>query len=235
MPHRWCSVAELRRNQIESGVDLTFVDVFKPLFLKWVCELQPNHAIEIGAGTGHLSKAIAAEGFLITAIEPSAGMYDVACEVLAGTHVRLINCSSSELVPSELFDVAFSHLVAHVVEDLSGFLESVSIHIHEDGYFLFSIPHPCFYNDYKRFFGNDYSYMKQLSKEVSFSVTNDPENVITGVPYHHRPLSVYIKSISAAGFVLADFHEAYPPKDLQLKYGALWDNPRYCTFVCKKL
>lgn len=235
MPHRWCAVAELRRNQIESGVDLTFVDVFKPLFIKLVCELQPTHVIEIGAGTGHLSKAIADKGFLITAIEPSVGMYDVACEVLTGTPVRLINCSSSELVRSDLFDVAFSHLVAHAVEDLAGFLESVSSHVHKGGYFIFSIPHPCFYNDYKGFFGTDYSYMKQLSKEVSFSVTNDPENIITGVPYHHRPLSVYINSINEAGFVLSGFQEAYPPKDLQLKYGAIWEHPRYCTFICKKL
>lgn len=235
MPHRWCASAEIRRKQIESGVDLTFVEVFKPLFVKWVCDLQPSRAIEIGAGTGHLSQALVSAGFPITAIEPSPGMYEIACDVLAGTDVQLVNCSSFELEESEPFDVAFSHLVAHVVEDLEGFLKSVSAHISEGGYFLFSIPHPCFYNAYKKFFGDEYNYMEQLRKEVSFAVTNDPENTITGVPYHHRPISSYMNSICAAGLLLSRFHEVYPPKELQLKYGALWENPRYCTFVCKKL
>lgn len=235
MPHRWCETADLRRKQIESKIDLTFVEVFKPLFVEWICGLKPNRVIEIGAGTGHLSKAVSNRSFSVTAIEPSPGMYRVASEVLAGYNVELLNCSSFKLPSSRSYDVAFSHLVAHVVENLIGYLRSVSACLSKGGHFVFSIPHPCFYNSYKNLFSNEYNYMIPVSKEISFSITNDPKNKISGVPYHHRPLSTYINEIVEAGFAINGFHEIYPRMDVQLKYGKPWDNPRYCAFFCKKL
>jgi len=182
-----------------------------------------------------MSKALASQPFLLTAIEPSPGMYKVARDVLSEEEVVLINCSSFDLPLDELFDVAFSHLVAHVVEDLDHLLASIGAHLPAGAHLVFSIPHPCFYNAYKNFFGPEYNYMTPMTKLVSFSVTNDPNNVISDVPYHHRPISNYVNAIVNAGFALDGFHEIYPPKDTQVKYGRLWDNPRYCAFVCKKL
>ena len=191
--------------------------------------------IEVGAGTGHLSKALRNQGFAVTAVEPSQGMYKVACEVLSGENVRLLNCSLAEMEPAQSFDLAVSHLVAQTVDDLSSFFVSMQAHLRQGGYLMFSIPHPCFYNSYKRFFGDEYNYMKPMSKEVSFSITKDPENVICGVPYHHRPLADYINTAVASGLVLVRFHEVYPPTEVQEEYGEAWEAPRYCVFVCKKL
>jgi SAM-dependent methyltransferase len=216
-------------------MDLTFVDVFQPQFAHWVAELKPSRLIEIGAGTGHLSKSLAGGAFDITAIEPSPGMHAVAKTVLAATNVSLIHCSSFELPVSCRFDLALSHLVAHVVGDLPGFLGSVSAHLEEGGHFLFSIPHPCFYNSYKQLFGDEYNYMSVLEKTVSFTLTKDPSNVISGVPYHHRPISSYIDAVVKAGFAIDGFHEIYPDQEIQEKYGNLWESPRYCVFRCRKL
>lgn len=231
---RWCDVAELRRRQIESGVDVTFVDVFLPMFIDCIRRLNPKRVIEIGCGTGHLSKSLAKGNFSITAIEPSPGMHAVASDVLNGVNVDLIRCSSFEIPPRPTFDLAFSHLVAHVVNDLKGFLLSVASQLELGGYFMFSIPHPCFYNSYKGLFGDEYSYMAELNKMVTFTVTNDPDNPISGVPYHHRPLSIYINSIVEAGFALERFDEVLPPEDIQAKYGERWLVPRYCVFICKR-
>lgn len=235
MPHRWCESANLRRDQIESGLDLTFVEVFQPQFAQWVAELGPERVIEIGAGTGHLAKSLEESAFSITAIEPSPGMHSVAEDVLKGTGVSLINCSSFDLPVTSTFDLALSHLVAHVVADLPGFLKSVAVHVEEAGHFVFSIPHPCFYNAYKQFFGEEYNYMSLLEKTVSFSVTKDPSNIISGVPYYHRPISFYFNKIVEAGFAVDGINEIYPPTEVQQKYGKLWESPRYCVFRCRKL
>ena len=157
MPHRWCNSAQLRREQIESGADLTFNEVFKPLLVGRIKSLSPSNILEVGAGTGHLSKELFELGFSVTAIEPSDGMYGVAKDVLSLTDVKLLNCTSFELEKDELYEVAFSHLVAHVVNDLNAFFESVGKHLKATGHFIFSIPHPCFYNEYKGFFGDEYN------------------------------------------------------------------------------
>jgi hypothetical protein len=77
--------------------------------------------------------------------------------------------------------------------------------------------------------------MKASVKEISFSITKDKENVIEGVPYHHRPLQDYINSLVLSGFAIGGFDETYPSKEIQDKYGEPWQTPRYCMFMCKKL
>lgn len=235
MPHRWCNSALIRREQIESGIDLTFNEVFKPLLINKISALMPKNVLEVGAGTGHISKELSAIGMEVTAIEPSNGMYEVAKDVLSNSDVKLINCTSFELEQSKIFDVAFSHLVAHVVDDLIGFFQSIGKHLSQSGHFIFSIPHPCFYNEYKGFFGNEYNYIIPVAKNVSFTITKDKENKISDVPYHHRPLSTYINSLVKSGLVIDRFDETYPEEAIQAKYGQKWENPRYCVFTCKKL
>jgi len=235
MPHRWNNSAELRQTQIESGDDITFNEVFKPLFVQKIADLDVCSILEVGAGTGHLSKALAVGGKNIIAIEPSEGMFSVAKDVLGNTGVNLINCRLENLPVNGGCEVAISHLVAHVVEDVPKFFKHVAEHIETSGHFIFTIPHPCFFNDYKNIFGDEYRYMRPLSKEISFSITKDSANVITGVPYHHRPLSEYINSLVAAGFALDGFEETWPAEEVQVMYGEEWKTPRYCMFVCKKL
>ena len=235
MPHRWCNSAELRRVQIESGLDLTFNEVFKPIFLEHISGLHPSRVLEVGAGTGHLSKELSYLGFHVTAIEPSRGMFEVATDVLRGCNVNLINCTSFDLPESDKFDIAYSHLVAHVIEDLLNFLNSISRHLVVGSHLIFSIPHPCFYNNYKKLFGDEYGYMKPMSKNVSFNITRDPVNAITDVPYHHRPLSDYINTLIKAHFVIDRLDEIFPTQEIQNKYGAKWNEPRYCIFMCRKV
>ncbi|WFP51548.1 class I SAM-dependent methyltransferase [Methylomonas sp. EFPC3] len=235
MPHRWCNSAKIRREQIESGSDLTFNEVFRPLIINRIRSLSPKNVLEVGAGTGHLSKELFNLGLTITAIEPSLGMYEVARDVLSYTDVRLINCTSFELEKDKTYDIAFSHLVAHVVDDLTGFFKSVGQHLECNGHFIFTIPHPCFYNEYKNFFGDEYNYMTPMTKNVSFTITKDSKNLISDVPYHHHPLSEYFNKLVASGFAIDGFDEIYPDDDIQAKYGARWESPRYCVFTCKKL
>ena len=169
MPNRWCNSAEIRRKQIESGLDITFNEVFVPIFVKRISSLKPKRVLEVGAGTGHLSKVLSQLNYEITAIEPSKGMYSVATEVLSNSSVELINCSSFDLVQKSKFDVVFSHLVAHVVDDLELFFNSIIPHLDFCSHFIFSIPHPCFYNSYKKLFGLEYNYMKPILKNISFT------------------------------------------------------------------
>src|SRR4030066_1454906 len=110
MPHRWCNSANLRRQQIESGLDLTFNEVLKPAFTKFITGLNPKSILEVGAGTGHLSKELSQYNFEITAIEPSSGMYKVAADVLSGTNVNLINRTLFDLPLTKKYDLVFSNL-----------------------------------------------------------------------------------------------------------------------------
>lgn len=89
MPKRWDEYAALRRRQIESGIDLTFSNIFVPWYRDFIRLRRPRTLLEVDAGTGHLSSSLIDLVGDIVAIEPSDGMYAVASEVLKGSAVDL--------------------------------------------------------------------------------------------------------------------------------------------------
>lgn len=238
MPKRWDDFASIRRVQIESGKDLTFSKIFLPFYMDLVNEFCPESLIEVGCGTGHLSASLSSHMKTAVAIEPSEGMYAVAKQVVDGSIVQLFRLRADEYNNSYPFDLIISHMVLQLVDNLELFLECVAQFMGKQSLFVFAIPHPCFYNEYKKFFDpSEYHYMKEQTKNVSFSVTKDPHTKISGVPYCHRPLSRYFSVLKKSGLHVVDFEEIFPKPEIQSLYGLDWNFPRYCVFHaqrCKK-
>lgn len=231
MPESWDNAAELRKEQIESGLDLTFSKVFLPYYLKLVTDLRPSSVLEVGCGTGHLSSELSKLISKVVSLEPSLGMHAVASEVLSDTRVQLINKRVQDLQIEQTFDLILSHMCIQTIDNIGDFLEPIRILMNVGSHFVFTIPHPCFYNDYKGFFSSEeYSYIIPMKKNITFSVTKDPDRPISGVPYNHRPLSCYFDSLRRHDMLVADFHEIIPEPTVQSLYGANWDTPRYCVF-----
>lgn len=234
MLSRWCDAAAIRREQIESGADITFSEVFLPYYTKILSALAPRRLLEVGCGTGHMAKALSGYAKHVSAIEPSAGMFDIAREVLSGTDVHLFRSSIEEFREFEKYDVILSHLCAHTIEDIGAFFVSVRFLMNENSFFVFSIPHPCFWNGYKKFIPDaQYSYMKAHSTEANLTITKEPTRVVGRVPYVHRPLSSYFQEIGLSGLAVTDFDEIFPEENVQRLYGSLWEEPRYAVFICR--
>lgn len=233
MSNHWNHYAEIRKNQIETGLDITFTEVFKPIYINIVNDLKPKNILEIGGGTGHLALALSKVNSEISVIEPSSGMHNVAIKTLAKSKVILSNASLEEFAPVEGYDLIISHMVVHTVKNLELFYNNVIEHLNPNSTFVFSIPHPCFFNNYKKILDQNYSYMNAKYQEISFSISKDPDNLITNVPYYHRPLSHYINTLSQNSLSLKFLNEIFPSEEIQMLYGALWEEPRYCIFICK--
>lgn len=235
MANAWDSAAPVRRKQIEEGLDITFNHVFLPHYVNLVKDLQPRRMLEIGCGTGHLSLKLSESVAEIVALEPSHGMHSIATEVLAGNSVKLHNDSAEHFSSRRRFDLILSHLCGHVVENIDNFFYVASRFLANDGRFVFSLPHPCFWNQYKNIIQQaEYRYNEERMVETSLTITMDTINPIKGVPYHHRPLSRYFGSLSAAGMHVTRFEEILPSADIQSLYGSKWEFPRYCVFHARR-
>ena len=125
MHNRWDDYAETRRNQIESGKDLTFSQVFLPYYLNVVKELHPVSLLEVACGTGHLSAALSSHVRTVVAIEPSVGMHAVAKTVLQKKNVTLLRLRAEEYRGRNTFDLVISHMCLQLVDNLKGFVSSV--------------------------------------------------------------------------------------------------------------
>jgi len=235
MPERWDNAAILRQEQIESGIDLTFSEVFLPYYKELISEYKPSSVLEVGCGTGHLSHEICKVVPKVVAIEPSSGMFKVAQKVLCKTNVEVIQNNIQNFESQSIFEMVISHMCVQTINDISNFFKSVGRFISTKALFVFTIPHPCFYNDYKNFFpDNEFSYMDVTKKEITFSISKDPSRPITGVPYNHRPISSYFKNLNNNNMVAIDFHEIFPNPQVHCLYDKPWEIPRYCVFHVKR-
>ena len=149
-------------------------------------------------------------------------------------HIQLLRLRAEEYRGQNTFDLVISHMCLQLVENIEGFVSSIHELMGTDSHFVFAIPHPCFHNEYKCFFQSfEYKYIRELKKTVSFSITGDPKTKISGVPYHHRPLSRYFSILKKHNLCIIDFNETFPNSAIQSLYGAKWDFPRYCVFHVK--
>jgi ubiquinone/menaquinone biosynthesis C-methylase UbiE len=85
--------------------------------------------IEVGAGTGLLGLALAAEVGELVLAEPSKGMLEVIGEKLGGGQAPRVSALRMDLIadppPAEPFDLVISLLVLHHLQDTDGALSAV--------------------------------------------------------------------------------------------------------------
>lgn len=232
---KWDRVAKQRFIQIESGRDITFSKVFVPLYTELLRAAAPKTLLEIGCGTGHLAKLLIELGFEVTAIEPAPSMFSIAIEMLKNLNCSVFNSKIEEFSSGLQYDICLSHLCLNSVKDVPAFFKSVASNINHFGQFIFSVPHPCFWNEIERWISPEkFDYTKEIySEDNAMKLTLDNEE-IRGIPYFHRPLSFYCTELKNAGFSVTDFLEVMPPIELAPQYGTKWKNPRFCVFLTRK-
>jgi len=98
--------------------------------------------LDVGSGTGLLSRMLADRVGTILLVDTSPGMTEVASEMIAarGDHQLSAVCLdiAAATPPGAPFDLAVSLLTLHHVRDVEAFLESVLCHLEPGGYLAFA-------------------------------------------------------------------------------------------------
>lgn len=98
--------------------------------------------VDIGSGTGLLSRALADRVSSVVLVDTSQGMIDVAAERIAESGLSALSAVcldvARESPPGAPFDLAVSLLMLHHVEDVEGLLEAVLRQLVPGGYLAFA-------------------------------------------------------------------------------------------------
>ncbi|PCK31578.1 class I SAM-dependent methyltransferase [Pseudoalteromonas piscicida] len=233
----WSEAAKLRVEQIESGIDKTFHCVFLPLWKNRLAVHNTNCVLEVGAGTGHLAKRIYSQCSELEVIDSSAEMINVSRAVLQETNVKVIKADGKTYRPeaNKKYTIIYSHMCFHTTSNLEQLVANIYNLLESNGSLLFSIPHPCFYEDYKRYFADSYDYYEEMFKTVKLNISTDPERFLGEVPFFHRPLEQYTDLLFQSNFCITGLKELSPKKEDISDTYPLWDKPRYLFIECKKL
>lgn len=233
----WDALAELRHTQISSGIDITYTKLLCPSISGIIREKKPANILDAGCGVGILTEKMSSIAQNVVGIDPSSQSIEIAKRFHSNVKTTFL-AESIESFRAKMgmarFDAVVANMVLMDTLDLDSFLLSSSVLLKDDGYFAFSITHPCFWPEYYGYSSETwFSYEKELIIEGPFrtSLSGPGQLVSTHI---HRPLSNYSEKLQSNGFVVERLFEPLPSAETLSLYPKSWIYPRYMVGLCKK-
>jgi 2-polyprenyl-3-methyl-5-hydroxy-6-metoxy-1,4-benzoquinol methylase len=240
MTAQWDNNAARRHKQIIEGLDFSFDNVLSPTFiklLKGIKNIGSKKVLDVGCGSGILTYRLSKYTGNIIGIDPSIKSIKIAEREYEKIRNLQFICSSVEDYRNkEVFDVVISNMTIQAIKDIKKAFCSISKLMNKSSIFIFSIPHPCFWIEYRTKIGLDeyknYKYFKTSKYQITFSISNDRKPLPSQVPLYHRQIALYSKQLSAAGFLITSLLEPFPK--IINNANTNWDTPHFLVFVCSK-
>lgn len=176
------------------------------------------HILDLGCGEGGYARAMAERGAIVTAVDGSERLIEVARERTRDANVTYHAMNASALTLDHAsFDVVVAAMSLMDVEDYDGAMRSSFDVLKPGGELLMSITHPCFMTPSSGWIRDENRKPLYLAVDRYFERTAWPEFIAEHftkeVLRRHRPLEDYMNGAVRAGFILREFAEPQPTED----------------------
>ena len=238
----WDINAKSRHKQIIEGQDLSFDSVLSPTIIKLlrkIDNIKTHKVLDVGCGSGVLTNKVSDFVRSITGVDPSKSSIELAKNEFGNKANLNFICSKVEtLKPRGKYHIVYSNMTFHAIRDIKLAFTSIASHLDSNGLFIFSIPHPCFWVNYRKKIGHDdyknFSYKQNSSHQIRFSISTDRNPLPGLVPYFHRPIEYYSSKLLESGFEIARIYEPSLLNHNDPNIKANWENPHFMFFSCVK-
>lgn len=178
----------------------------RPEMLRLAGDVSGRRILDAGCGSGPLSAALSDGGAVVTGLDSSAAMIDLARQRL-GDDADLYVADLGAPLPfaDAEFDDVVASLVLHYLEDWSGPLSELRRVLKPGGRLLVSVNHPAAYAIV--YPEADYFAVNRYSEDYTF------QGQVTWLTFWHRPLHAMTDAFAAAGFRLVGVSEPPPAQD----------------------
>src|SRR6266404_1507243 len=224
----WNRVAGDWHIQIGAAGDSNRILNSDPVLWAFAGEIGGLKVLDAGCGTGYLSKQLSDRGAVVTGVDISERMIEIARTQYPNIDFRVDSCSELRTIRDAEFDLVIANYVLMDTPDLDGTMHGFSRILRTKGRALVVFSHPCF--------PQGCATVSQDGDEMNYRWTFpyferrrcvDPPwgHFSSDFIWFHRPLSDYWKAFKAAGFAVLDFEE---PRIAEERYH-LAQNPRKLT------
>ncbi|MFK7801515.1 MAG: class I SAM-dependent methyltransferase [Anaerolineae bacterium] len=199
-----------RRNRPEAPNDT----LEKPVILELAGNIAGKRVLDLGCGDAKFGLDLIEMGCQsYFGIDGSQNMIELAQQTLKDSagHAEQSDLENWAY-PTEQFDLVFSRLVLHYIEDISSLFEMIAGSLAQDGQFVFSVEHPVITSSEKRWKGR--------GKRQDWLVDNyfhpgRRENSWLGgqVVKYHRTIEHHFSALQNAGFQVESLREAEPLRE----------------------
>ena len=233
----WNQIAALRHRQIGSGLDLSFSCVLLPLIRELLGSCRLENVLDLGCGTGELTKEIASLSRQVTGVDPSSESVAIARKTCANSlNVSFYVGTAEEFAYSRSdcrFTTAISNMTLMDCMNLDSVVSTAASLLDVNGSFIATITHPWFWPQYWGYADAPwFNYQNETILETTFRISEEATNCVT--THVHRPLSHYLKSFSQAGFRVDRILEPFPCEEVHNLYPERWKFPRFLVFLASK-
>ena len=197
----------------------------RPAVLDLAGDVAGRRILDVGCGAGPLLAELRDRGAVVTGVEPSAKMLDLARQRLGdGAALHQGGLGGDPLpFPDGAFDDAIACLVLHYLEDWKAPLAELRRVLVPGGRLIVVVNHPWIYKLIRP--EGDYFATEEWSEEHTFS---GQSAVLT---YWHRPLPAMTSAFTAAGFRVTVISEPAPASGVREAFPELVTTPSG-SFLC---
>jgi 2-polyprenyl-3-methyl-5-hydroxy-6-metoxy-1,4-benzoquinol methylase len=221
--------------------------------LQLLGDVKGKRTLDAGCGEGRFARMLAERGAMVTAIDLSRRMIDLAqaeeAEARLGVEYAVMSMTDLSPFTNESFDAVVSYLSILDVDDFETAMREIARVLKCGGRFMFSTVHPCFYPPDSSWeprkpgtipvFDKDKLYRKVdnyfPAREVRFRMwPTAPAETVN----YHRPISVYARACRDAGLLIRDIIEPVPDEEVLAERDYLREYvraPGMILFECLKV
>lgn len=206
----WDDVASDWRIQVGREGDVNRRLNSDPVLWSLLGDVAGRRILDAGCGTGYLSRKLSDRGALVTGVDLSAGMIDIARADYPDLDFRRESISELPSIEDSAFDAVVSNYVLMDLPDLDGALAALYRVLRPGGIAVLIFSHPCFPQGRRSesdggsraTYTWDFPYFEELQ-----CVDPPWKHFRREFIWYHRPLSGYWKAFAAAGFAVDAFEE----------------------------
>jgi SAM-dependent methyltransferase len=210
----WESIADWYAAKLSAGSPTH--QWFLTILLAELPDLHGQPVLDLGCGTGFCSRSLAERGAKVTGVDLSERMLAHARRQEAahplGIDYRLEDAGTLEGLPDSQFAGVVANLLLNAVPDLDPVAAAVHRVLRPGGWFVFTIPHPCFETPHAAWGatpdGRPGRIVNRYFDEAFWRSAN-PQGV-RRVGVWHRPLSAYLNTLVEHGFAATRVAEPRP-------------------------
>lgn len=178
----------------------------RPAMIALAGGVDGHRILDAGCGSGPLSAALSAKGAIMTGVDASPAMLELARQRLGATaDLHVADLGRPLPFADDSFDDVVSSLVLHYLEDWSAPLAELRRVLKPGGRLILSVNHPTV--SLVNYPAEDYFAIRQYSEDYEF---NGEPAVLT---FWHRPIHAMINAFTSAGYRVATVSEPGPSPD----------------------
>jgi SAM-dependent methyltransferase len=214
----------------EGGIQNAYYE--RPAILALAGDVDGRRILDAGCGSGSLFAELRDRGAVVTGIDVSPGMLEVARRRLGdGADLQVADLRDPLPFPDSAFDDVIASLVLHYLEDWAPTLAELRRVLRTGGRLIVSVDHPFAIHGLHRMAGQRTNYFATYNWTEEWTMGGQ----VVPMSFWNRPLHAMTDAFTAAGFRISVVSEPQPVPAARERFPdefqALSTSPSFLFFV----